>query len=130
MENHLAKSCGSSVVPQIQCSEHFEASFVIVLHHSTPIFTSVVEIPWSHHTLISFTALPSTYCGEVLGFFGFYPRVMVEIMLAEVIKVKTRCALSLYGNSNYFLLLLQTSGGMVQTPTHRAEVLRNSFTFC
>lgn len=32
-EDHLVKSCGFSVIPQIQCSEHFEASFFIIQHH-------------------------------------------------------------------------------------------------
>lgn len=83
----------------------------------------MVEIPWSHHTLIYFTALLSIYYVGAWGLFHFYSSVMVERTLAEYIKVKTRCALDLYGNSNYFLLLLQTSGGIVQKLTHRAEGL-------
>lgn len=81
------------------------------------------EIPWSHSTWIYFTALPSLYYVGGLSLFDFYAPVIVKITLAEYIKGKTRCALDLYGNSNYFLLLLQTSGGIIEKPTHRAKGL-------
>lgn len=32
-EDHLVKSCGFIVIPQIQCSQHSEASSFIILHH-------------------------------------------------------------------------------------------------
>lgn len=86
----------------------------------------MIEIPWSHYTFIYFTALPLISYVEGLGFillFGFYPPVMLEIIVAEYIKAKTGCALNLYGNSDSSLLSLQTSGGIIQNPTHVAKGL-------